>query len=75
MPKLVDQPTKAPTRKLAAGGIVGAIAAIATAAVEQWAMTAAASVPALAFLNTPIVSNAIPVVVFFGVGYVVKEKA
>ena len=68
---LVDQPSAAPTRKMARGAVAGIIAA----ALVAWAGQLAELSPWLAWLSTPGVSEGLPVLAFFLAGYLFREQA
>jgi putative flippase GtrA len=62
---LVDQPTAAPTRKVAAGGIAGAVSIVALYLVQ-----------ALFNVTVPAeVASAVTLILSFGMSYIVKENA
>lgn len=68
---LVNQPTSAPTRKM----FYGAVSAIATAAAQQMTVALAGTHPLLSWLGNETAMSALPIIVGFGVGYMMKEKA
>ena len=70
-PLLVDQPTAMPTRKM----FMGAVGSLVTAGVQHAAIHLAGDVSWLSWLNTEAAMSALPVIAFFGVGYLMKERA
>ena len=70
MTSLVKQPSAQPTRKM----FMGAVAAVATAGLQHAAVNLASDVTWLAWLNGEAVKSALPIIAFFGVGYMMKER-
>lgn len=71
MADLVTQPSALPTRKV----FIGALAGLVTAAVQSWAADAAATVPQLSWLGGDVATAALPILVGYGVSYVIKDRA
>lgn len=64
MAQLVEQPTASPTRKVAAGGIGGAVAIVLIYAFQQLT----------GVLLPAEVAGAVTLIVSFGTSYIVKEE-
>ena len=68
---LMNQPTAVPTRKM----LYGAVSAVATVAAQQVTVAIAGAHPLLTWMASDAAMQALPVIVGFGVGYLVKERA
>ena len=71
MEPLVDQPTAMPTRKM----FLGAVGSLLTVAVQHMAVALASDIPSLSWLGEPAAMSALPVIAFFGVGYMFRDRA
>ncbi len=71
MANTAPQLTAKPTRKM----FNGAVGAVITAGVQHAAINLAGDVSWLSWLGNDSVMSALPIIAFFGVGYMMEERA